>query len=192
MTFRALKKWLSGAVTTLLFILLITMTFLVISSKVSGSEPGLFGYQLKTVLSGSMEPTFQTGSIIAVKPVKNPSQLQKGDVITFKIDKATTVTHRIYDVKGTDSQPVFITKGDNNDHQDSKPVLPENVEAVYTGFTVPFAGYLIHFAQSKAGSALLVVLPGILLIIYSVMMIWKAFKEIDEPKNKENTSTTDA
>ncbi|UOQ92173.1 signal peptidase I [Halobacillus shinanisalinarum] len=190
MTFRTLKKWLSSAVTTILCIILIFMAFVVISSKVSGSEPSILGYQFKSVLSGSMEPTFQTGSVIAVKPVKETSQLQKGDVITYKVDKATTVTHRIYEVKGTDNQPKYITKGDNNENQDLKPVLPENVKAVYTGFSVPFLGYFIHYAQSKEGSALLIVLPGILLIIYSVIMIWKAFKEIDEPKKKEGASTT--
>lgn len=191
MTFRTLKKWLSSAVTTLLFIILIFMVFAVISSKVSGGEPSIFGYQFKTVLSGSMEPTFQTGSIIAVKPVKNASKLIKGDVITYKTDKVTSVTHRIYEVKGADSQPKYITKGDNNDSHDSKPVLPENVEAVYTGFTVPFIGYFMHYAQSKEGTALLVVLPGVLLIIYSVITIWKAFKEIDGRKRKEEASSTD-
>ncbi|MFD2924771.1 signal peptidase I SipW [Halobacillus naozhouensis] len=192
MRFRTLKNWLSSAVTTLLFILLIFMAFVVISSKVSGGEPNIFGYQFKTVLSGSMEPAFQTGSIIAIKPVKESTTLKQGEVITFKTDKGTTVTHRINEVKGTDNYPVYITKGDNNENRDSKPVLPKNVEAVYTGFTVPFVGYLLHYAQSKEGSALLVVLPGILLIFYSVTMIWKAFKEIDEPEKKKEASTTDA
>ncbi|WP_404452069.1 signal peptidase I [Virgibacillus necropolis] len=192
MTFRTLKKWLSSAVTTLLFIILIFMVFVVISSKISGGEPSIFGYQFKTVLSGSMEPTFQTGSIIAVKSVKNASKLKKGDVITYKIDKTTTVTHRIYEVKGADSQTKYITKGDNNDSHDSEPVLPGNVEAVYTGFTVPFIGYFMHYAQSQEGTALLIVLPGILLIIYSVITIWKAFKEIDGRKKKEEASSTDA
>lgn len=190
MTFRTFKKWLSGAVTTLLFILLIVMAFVVISSRVSGGEPSIFGYQFKTVLSGSMEPTFQTGSIIAVRPVESASKLKKGDVITYKRDKTTTVTHRIHEVNGTNNQPTYITKGDNNDNRDTKPVLPENVEAVYTGFTVPFVGYFIHFAQSKEGTALLVVLPGILLLIYSVTMIWKAFKAIDGPKKKEKEAST--
>ncbi|GAA0591576.1 signal peptidase I [Virgibacillus siamensis] len=192
MTFRTLKKWLSGAITTLLIITLIFMVFVVVSSKISGGEPSFFGYQFKTVLSGSMEPTFQTGSLIAVEPVKEPANLKKGDVITYRIDKATTVTHRIVKVNGTDSQPKYVTKGDNNDSHDSKPVLPSKVEAVYTGFTVPFVGYFMHYAQSKQGTALLVVLPGILLIIYSIITIWKAFKEIDGRKKKEETSSTDA
>lgn len=42
------------------------------------------GYQFKSVLSGSMEPTFLTGSIIAIEPTKDGSKYQKGDVITFK------------------------------------------------------------------------------------------------------------
>ncbi|WP_077324416.1 signal peptidase I SipW [Virgibacillus siamensis] len=192
MKLRTLKKWISGTVTTILFILLISMVFVVMSSRLSGGEPNIFGYQFKTVLSGSMEPTFQTGSIIAVKPVNEGSKLKKGDVITFKRDKKMTVTHRIYAVKGTDKQPKYITKGDNNDNPDAKPVLAQNVEAVYTGFTVPFVGYFMHFAQSKEGTALLVVLPGILLIIYSVITIWRAFKQIDGRKKKEGTSSTDA
>ncbi|WP_246206707.1 signal peptidase I SipW [Virgibacillus ihumii] len=192
MTFHTLKKWLSGAVTAFLFIILIFMVLIVISSKASGGEPSIFGYQFKTVLSGSMEPTFQTGSIIAVQAVNNASKLKKGDVITYKIDKTTTVTHRIHEVKGTGNQTKYITKGDNNDNRDFKPVLPENVEAVYTGFTVPFVGYFMHFAQSKEGTALLVILPGVLLLIYSVIMIWKSFKEIDRHKKKEEVSSTDA
>ncbi|ASK62045.1 signal peptidase I [Virgibacillus phasianinus] len=192
MKFHTLKKWLGNTVTTLLFILLLFMAFVVISSKVSGGEPSILGYHLKTVLSGSMEPTFQTGSIIAVRPVEENTTLKKGDVITFKKDKTTTVTHRIYEVKGTNTQPKYITKGDNNKNHDTEPVLPRNVEAVYTGFTVPFIGYFIHYAQSKEGTALLLVLPGILLIIYSIITIWKTLKRLEDPKEKKDAPTTGA
>ena len=53
------------------------MTFVVISSKASGGEPQVFGYQLKTVLSGSMEPAFNTGSIIAVKPSRRSNNFKR-------------------------------------------------------------------------------------------------------------------
>ena len=65
----ALRKWISNLITGVLFITLLFMLFVVISSRASGGEPAFNGYQLKTVLSGSMEPGIQTGSIIAVKPV---------------------------------------------------------------------------------------------------------------------------
>ena len=62
-----IMKWINNIVSGILMILLISVASVVVITKVSGGEPQLFGYQLKTVLSGSMEPGIQTGSIIAVK-----------------------------------------------------------------------------------------------------------------------------
>src|SRR5690606_8330585 len=74
------KKIISSITTALLFAVLIVMVVAVISSKASGGEPSFLGYQLKPVLSGSMEPTFMTGSIIAIRPVEDPTTLKKDDV----------------------------------------------------------------------------------------------------------------
>ena len=78
MTAKKVWKIVSNLITGILFLLLIFMIFVVVSSKASGGEPNFLGYQLKTVLSGSMEPTFMTGSIIAVKPVENAAEFKKG------------------------------------------------------------------------------------------------------------------
>lgn len=83
MTTKKVMKIISNVITGVLFLLLIFMIFVVVSSKASGGEPNFLGYQLKTVLSGSMEPTFKTGSIIAVKPLSNTKNLKVKDVITF-------------------------------------------------------------------------------------------------------------
>ncbi|TCP30242.1 Signal peptidase I [Scopulibacillus darangshiensis] len=190
MTFHTFKKWVSRFVTTILFITLLFMGFVVISSKASGGEPNFFGYQLKSVLSGSMEPTFLTGSIIAVKPIENKTNLKKGKVITFLKDQHTVVTHRIHEVKGTGSHTQYITKGDNNEEADREPVLAKNVMAVYTGFTIPYVGYFMNYAQSKEGTAILLVLPGILLIIYSVITIWRAIKDLEDPKEKDTSTVS--
>ncbi len=68
MKLKLAKKILSTSITVVLYAVLFMMIFVVVSSKASGGEPQFFGYQIKTVLSGSMEPGIQTGSIIAVKP----------------------------------------------------------------------------------------------------------------------------
>lgn len=60
-------KWMNRIVSTILLVLLIGVAGLVVSTKLAGGEPQIFGYQIKTVLSGSMEPYIQTGSLIAVK-----------------------------------------------------------------------------------------------------------------------------
>ncbi|MBS4173358.1 signal peptidase I SipW [Bacillus sp. FJAT-49736] len=181
-------KWISNIISIVLFLALIFMLFVVISSKASGGEPKFLGYELKTVLSGSMEPTFKTGSVIAVKPGGDMTRFQKGDVITFKADEKTIITHRIVQVDKSGNQVLYRTKGDNNKTADLDPVLSQNVIAQYTGFTIPYLGYFINFTQTKNGSALLLILPGILLLSYSIITIWRAISQIDNKvKNSQDS-----
>ncbi|KZZ85088.1 signal peptidase I SipW [Bacillus sp. SJS] len=187
---KAIKKVISTSITALLFIVLLLMIATVVSSKASGGEPQLLGYQMKTVLSGSMEPGIHTGSIIAVKPGGDMKRFGKNDVITFKMDETTLVTHRIIDVIKSGDQVLYKTKGDNNKTADTDPVLSDNVVAEYSGVTIPYLGYFIDFAKSKEGSALLLVLPGILLLGYSGVTIWRAMARLEEPKKlAENEKT---
>ncbi|WP_458413562.1 signal peptidase I SipW [Schinkia sp. CFF1] len=183
------KKFVSGLTTTVLFLVLIVMVVAVISSKASGGEPNLFGYQLKPVLSGSMEPTFMTGSIIAVKPVEDPTRLKKDDVITFRESKDKIVTHRIIEVVKSGENTMYRTKGDNNRTPDIDYVIPNNILGEYTGFTIPKIGYFVEFSQSKNG-ALLLVIPGIILLIYSAFSIFKGLKDIEKPKSSEEIEET--
>ncbi|MBU8770754.1 signal peptidase I SipW [Cytobacillus oceanisediminis] len=178
-------KVISNIITAVLFINLILMAFLVVSSKASGGEPQAFGYQLKTVLSGSMEPAFQTGSVIAVKPLSSEESksLKEDDVITFQASEEKLITHRIIGVSSSGDHVMYETKGDNNKTADMEPVLSDNVRAIYTGFTIPFVGYFIDFAQSKEGSAILLIVPGILLLGYAAFTIFQALRELD-PKDK--------
>ncbi|MCP3739745.1 signal peptidase I SipW [Rossellomorea sp. BNER] len=176
------KVWIGRIVSFILLITLLFMLFIVISSKASGGEPTVFGYQLKTVLSGSMEPGIQTGSIIAIKPGGDMTRFEKGDVITFMESDDKLITHRIAEVKGEGQKVQYITKGDNNNAADSNPVLPTNVVGEYKDFTIPYIGYVMNFAQSKEGATLLLILPGILLLVYSGFTIWKAIREIEDIK----------
>ncbi|MDH2886634.1 signal peptidase I SipW [Bacillus cytotoxicus] len=178
-------KIMSNVISFVLFALMVFLAFVVISSKASGGEPTIMGYQFKTVLSGSMEPTFLTGSVIAIEPTKDGSKYQKGDVITFKESDTKIVTHRIIDVQNANGKVMYVTKGDNNNGPDMKPVLAENVIGKYEDITVPYVGYLLNYANSKAGAALLLIIPGLFLLGYSVFSISSAIRSIDkEKKNK--------
>ncbi|MEH7121931.1 signal peptidase I [Bacillus sp. JJ1503] len=183
---KKVMKGLSNAVTILLFLLLILMAMLVISSKASGGEPQILGYQLKNVLSGSMEPTFKTGSIIAVKPGGDTTRFKKDDVITYMEDEQKIVTHRVIDVVKSGDHVMYQTKGDNNEHPDSNLVLSDNVVGEYTGFSIPYIGYFIDFAKSKAGTATLLIGPGVILLLYSAISIFKALKEIEHATKRRD------
>ncbi|WP_347321623.1 signal peptidase I [Rossellomorea sp. RS05] len=181
-------KFASVSITTVLYIVLFAMIFVVISSKASGGEPNFFGYQIKTVLSGSMEPGIKTGSIIAVKPGGDMERFGKGDVITFKQDENILITHRITEVMSSDAGISYKTKGDNNQAADMEPVLPSNVVAEYEGFTVPFIGYFMNFMDSKNG-ALMLIIPGVLLVLYSAFTIWRALSQVEITTKKEKVSS---
>ncbi|MBP2076797.1 signal peptidase I SipW [Oceanobacillus polygoni] len=187
---RKTKKLISRLTTALMFILLIITLFAVISTQVADEEPNVFGYQLKTVLSGSMEPDIQTGSIILIDPTNGETQFKTGDVITYKSSDEILITHRIHEVQNNAQQ--YITKGDNNNATDTEPVLAENIVGKYTGFTVPYAGYVAHFANTEQGAVLLLILPGFLLLAYAIIILWHALKQIEPPKDKEQIANDKA
>ena len=182
-----IKLWTSNIVSAILLVMLITVASVVVIAKASGGEPEFLGYQLKTVLSGSMEPGIQTGSIIAVKLADVKTGFEKGDVITFMAEEDILITHRITEVSKGGDHTLYRTKGDNNNAEDMDPVLSENVVASYTGYTVPYLGYFINFADSKNGAFLLLI-PGFLLLIYSAVTIWKVLSVIElKPKKQVET-----
>lgn len=179
-------KIINQLITSLLFIVLLLTLFAVITMKASGGQASLFGYQVKTVLSGSMEPEFKTGSIITINETGKQHNYEKGDVITFKTKDNILITHRIVKVKKGGQQ--FITKGDANDAPDMEPVPRDNIIGVYTGFTIPYLGYIINFANSSEGAALLLVLPGIGLILYSIITISRALRKVDHNNDAQTDS----
>lgn len=180
-----LKRILSNVLNVVLFLSLIAMALLFIISKASGGSPEIMGVQIKTVLSGSMEPTFKTGSIIAIKPVEDTTTLLENDVITFLREDSSIVTHRVIQVIKSGDNTMYQTKGDNNEAIDGQYVLAGNVIGKYTGFTIPFLGYFIEFTRSNKGTAILLIIPGIILLIYSAMNIMSIVRLLD-PKKDNN------
>ena len=105
------KTW--NVISSILVALVVLLALLLVGAR-------LFGLQVYTVLSGSMEPTYHTGSLIYVKKV-DPYTIRDGQVITFMLDENTIATHRVVGVvpDEEDSTVVrFRTKGDANETED--------------------------------------------------------------------------
>lgn len=90
-------------------------------------------------------------------------------------------------MKNANGKVMYETKGDNNNGPDLKPVLAENVIGKYADITVPYVGYLLSYASSKAGAALLLIIPGVCLLMYSVITIFSAIRSIDNEKKNKST-----
>lgn len=163
---RRVLKILYGLLTA--FVVVVALLLIVSMLPITGNV------KILTVLSGSMEPSIHTGSVVVVKPAQD---YKIGDVITFgKISKNTVpITHRIYDIKIEASQPVYITKGDANNSTDTNQVQKNSIVGKVL-FSVPWAGYAVEFAKKPLGFALIIIIPALAIIIDKVVKIIKELR----------------
>lgn len=137
-------------------------------------------YQVKVVLSGSMEPAIRTGSVVIIKP---SSQYKIGDVVIFGKDtkKEIPTTHRIISSRAVEGIMLFTTKGDANEDADTTEIRQSNIHGKVL-FSVPFMGYVIDFVKKPIGMIVVIVIPALYIISDEVRKIIKEAKKIKESK----------
>ena len=163
---KRINSKITDRITTMLVVITSIIAIILVIGKIRGA-------QMFTVLSGSMEPNFPTGSLIYVDPI-DYTKLEVGDVITFLLDEDVVATHRIVDIIIDETNPQtirFQTKGDANETIDGKLVHHKNVIGTPI-VTIPYLGYFICYIQSPLG--IFVVL--ILFILFFLLEIYKYFK----------------
>ena len=105
------------------------------------AAPKLFGINDFIVLSGSMEPTIQTGSMAYINT--KDKDLKTDDIATYKLfgvdGNYEYVTHRVV---GFDSEGSYIFKGDVNEVVDANPVQKNRIEGKYM-FSIPELGFFM-------------------------------------------------
>ncbi len=107
--------------------------------KNKGEIPELLGFQLYVVESGSMEPTFSTGTVILSRKPQDAGKLQEKEIVTFRALSGSVVTHRIMEVlTDEEGQVSYRTKGDNPISSPDQDLLaPDKVIAVFLA-KIPF------------------------------------------------------
>ena len=172
----------------LMIVMVALMVFFVAQSRIMGGPPKIVGHHMYIVLSGSMAPAFDTGSVIFVKPVE-PEEIREGDIITYRGmgDSRLLTTHRVVGIEGSGQDLQFITKGDANDVNDPNPVPGQNLVGK-VALSVPYLGYLMSFGQSRNGMLVLIVIPGVLLIINESCKLYKSISKLKEEKRETAVS----
>ena len=128
----------------------------VILTVLAASGPTLIGRKTFIVLSGSMEPAIPLGSAVVTEPVR-PTLLKEGDIITYVTPAEQFVTHRIIEVVQDDGGLGFRTQGDANTSPDPVVTRPPNVYGRMV-YDVPWAGYILHYANQSATKLAVLVL----------------------------------
>lgn len=151
------KTW--NIISTVLVAVVVILALLLAGAR-------LLGMQVFTVLSGSMEPTYHTGSIIYVKKIAT-EDIQPGTVITFMLDEDTVATHRVTAVVPDEEDPTvvrFRTKGDANNAEDGSLVHYKNVIGTPV-FTIPGLGYVANYIQHPPGTYVAISAAAVLLLL---------------------------
>ncbi len=149
----------------------VILLFLVLSAVFFFTAP-FFGWKTEIVLSGSMEPSIPTGSVVITRPVA-PESIQVGDVIIYSfLYGPGLTTHRVVKIE-SDNGLKFITKGDANRDPDPNPVLPVQVGGM-VALDIPYAGYLIAFIRTPLGLLVCLIIPAALLLVGELINLWKS------------------
>ena len=159
-------------------ILFVNVVILADSALHPEEVPSFFGYKPFIVLSGSMRNVINEGDLVLSKEC-DTSNLKVGDIISFK-EEEIVVTHRIIDIVSENGEKHFITKGDNNDTQDSGFVLAENIEGIFL-FKVSGLGNVAMFLQTPIGMIVALSIPLAILICINL----SSSKDSEEDENQK-------
>ena len=147
------KAW--NIFTTIIVVIIVLLAVLLVGVRIAG-------FDVYTVLSGSMEPAFHVGSLIYVKNV-SPEEIQVGDPITFVLNEDLVVaTHRVVEIDAENQY--FYTKGDAN--LIGTPV-----------FSIPYLGYFADFIQHPPGMYVAISVGAVLLLLIFLPEILSAFTD---------------
>lgn len=155
-TIRAGVKIIVVAILTLL--LIVNLVMLYEHKRAPNEIVSFLGNSFFNIVSNSMEPTINEDDVIMIKEV-TIEEIQEGDIITFKKQDETIVTHRIVEMLDTQNGRIYITKGDNNKEEDREPIEFSQIYGKYV-FKINKAGKLVEKLQKSNGiiSAVIIVL----------------------------------
>ena len=180
----AKKLW--NGLTTVLVALVVILAILLVGVRLVGLTPYV-------VLSGSMEPTYHTGSLIYVKKV-DPFTIEAGTPITFMMDEDTIATHRVVGVVPDEEDSTVIrfrTKGDANDAEDGTLVHYKNVIGTPV-FSIPYLGYVSDYITNPPGMYIGFTVLGVIILMLFAPDLLRAADKADKKGEEKKKGTHEA
>ncbi len=179
-----------GKILSITFVVFeIVIIFFLVSSKIQGETPSLFGYQIYFIQTGSMEPYLEIGDVIISKKYDGGelSAGKDGDIVTYlgKEDtyKGKLITHRVIEIDADE----IIAQGDANNTRDPA-ITKDDIKSVMVYKTVIIDKFY-KITSTVWGFLLVIVIPLIAIMASEVVSIVKEIKEgkkeADENENSD-------
>ncbi len=174
-----LIKCISGI---LWWVIVLATAFLlvsIVSAKMKGEVPNIFGYSVMRIVSGSMEPEIPSGAYILVKKIA-PEDVKTGDIISFySEDKAIygmPNTHRVTEIEALGNGTwLYTTKGDANIIADKIQANSGKLIGVYDGQI----GWLNDLENALSGNLMLL----LIIALQALIIVFAGFSFIHSLKN---------
>lgn len=163
------RGWLGAALGVLVIAILLPLTIFLVACW-------LLGWQLQSVQSGSMAPTYPVGSLLVTGQM-DAGDVEPGMAIVFEDPRepGRLVTHRVVRPAPGDAL-AFVTQGDANATADPAPV-PARLVRGRVLWSIFGLGSAMDWLQWPRSFVLLVVVPGALLGVAE----WRAHRRRREP-----------
>lgn len=178
-TFKTIYKVVSKIALYFLIFVALFLLYVGVSTKLYKEKGDKFKpmFSLYSIISPSMHPTIKVYDIIIDKKIDSPTEIKKGDIITFlstsSYSQGLTVTHRVTDViVDENGKYQYQTKGDNNMSPDAAYAPYENVLGKVV-FKVPQFGRVQDFLANRHGWILAVIIPALIIIIKDIIKLSK-------------------
>lgn len=191
------------------------------SDKQDDGATEIFGYQMRLVLTESMEKCDQTDvsgfeigsipkrSMVFVKTMPQEdaeanewyASLEVGDVLTFRYvyDRQVTITHRIVSIQEKEGGYTIVLAGDNIAAEDGQlyqtidTSIAENTNYVIGKVTGQsyLLGFIISLLQEKLAVVFLVIVPCAIIIVLEVLRIMGVLNADRKKKQQEEQQKKD-
>ena len=161
-------------------------TYVSYVSASGNGVPSILGIRMFSFQTESMSPTLNPGDLIFDKAVKDPTTLQKGDIITYWTvinGERVLNTHRIHEIYDGGGYLIFGTKGDNNTIADPLTVHESEVVGIYAA-KVAGVGKVFDYLQTSTGFLVVVVVPVFVFFLYYLVQFFRVLFEYQNVKNR--------
>ncbi len=176
--FMKLLKLLGYIVIAFVCLCVVFLVYYIISSQIHANDENYKpAVSIYTIVSPSMTPVINVYDVVVNTKVKNPENIQVGDIITYVSKSPTsegmTITHRVTRIdKAQDGSYEFMTQGDNNSEPDSLYVQFDQVIGKEL-IIIPALGRLQFLIANQKGWLFLLLIP------VSIYVLFEIYKLID-------------
>ncbi len=159
-------------------LIVIFLIFYIVSSQIHANDENYKpNISIYTIVSPSMTPVIKVYDVVINVKVDDPTDIQVGDIITYKSAAANsegmTITHRVVEISRLPNGTYeYMTQGDNNSEPDSLYVTYDNVIGKEI-LIIPYIGKLQLLIANQKGWLFLLLIP------VSVYLIIEVIKLID-------------